>query len=283
MLPVGLHLSFWQTKWSDELSPLIKRTKDAGFDVCEFPLLQLEMLPLKDLRKTLADNAMQASCSVGLDQSQDITSPDPALRKQGIQFLRKCLEAAKTLGSPVLVGVTYAPWGYFPADDLAERRKHSIISIKEASHIAQDNGVTLCLEIVNRFEGYLLNSAKQGLDFLQEVDSPNVKLHLDTFHMNIEEDNIAKAIRSAGSNLGHIHCVDNNRKAPGKGHIQWEAIFLALKQIQYQGYVVAEVFVNPAGEVGRGLSIWRPLASDLMETARETAAFLKKGLAYADI
>jgi D-psicose/D-tagatose/L-ribulose 3-epimerase len=283
MLPVGLHLSFWQTKWSDELSPLIKRTKDAGFDVCEFPLLQLEMLPLKDLRKTLADNAMQASCSVGLDQSQDITSPDPALRKQGIQFLRKCLEAAKTLGSPVLVGVTYAPWGYFPADDLAERRKQSILSIKEVSHIAQDNGVTLCLEIVNRFEGYLLNSAKQGLDFLQEVDSPNVKLHLDTFHMNIEEDNIAKAIRSAGSNLGHIHCVDNNRKAPGKGHIQWEAIFLALKQIQYPGYVVAEVFVNPAGEVGRGLSIWRPLASDLMETARETAAFLKKGLAYADI
>lgn len=137
--------------------------------------------------------------------------------------------------------------------------------------------------MVNRFEGYLLNSTKQGLDFLQEVNNPYVKLHLDTFHMNIEEDDIADAVRSAGTNLGHIHCVDNNRKAPGRGHIQWEDIFQTLREIRYQGYVVAEVFVNPAGEVGRGLTIWRPLASDLMETARETADFLKKGLAHANV
>lgn len=279
MLPIGLHLSFWQTQWSDDLKPLIIQTKEAGFDVCEFPLLTLDQMPLNQLRKILDDNEMKASCSIGLNQSQDVTSPDSQMRKQGIQFLRKCLEAAQKLGSPVLVGVTYAPWGYFPTDNLLERKKNSISAMQEVSHIAQDLGITLCLEVVNRFEGYLINTVEQGLGFLDEINSSAVKLHLDTFHMNIEEDNIANAIRSAGSNLGHIHCVANNRKAPGRGHLEWDSIFLALKNIQYEGFVVAEVFVNPEGEVGRGLSIWHPLASDLIETARETAAFLKKGLA----
>ncbi len=279
MLPIGLHLSFWQTQWSDDLEPLILQTKEAGFDVCEFPLLTLDQMPLDQLRKTLDDNGMKASCSIGLNQSQDVTSSDNQIRKQGIRFLHRCLEAAQKLGSPVLVGVNYAPWGYFPADNLLERRKNSISAMQEVSRIAQDLGVTLCMEVINRFEGYLINTVEQGLEFLDEIKSPAVKLHLDTFHMNIEEDDIATAIRSAGSQLGHLHCAANNRKAPGKGHIQWGEIFLALQDIHYKNYVVAEVFVNPEGEVGRGLSIWRPLASDLLETARETASFLKKGLA----
>ena len=278
MLPVGIHLSFWQTKWSDSLLPTINLTREAGFDVCEFPLLQVEQLPLEQLRRALQENQMLASCCVGLNETQDITSPKDSVRKQGIQFLRKCLEAAHFLESPVLAGVTYAPWGFFPSDDLLERRKHSVTSLKEAARIAQDNGVTLCLELVNRFEGYLLNTVDQGLAFLAEIDSPAVKLHLDTFHMNIEEDNIADAIRKAGDKIGHIHCVDNNRKVPGQGHIQWNPIFKAIHETHYDGFIVAEVFVNPAGEVGRGLSIWRSLAPDLMGTAKETASFLKKGL-----
>ena len=278
MLPVGIHLSFWQTKWSDDLIPMIKLAKEAGFDVCEFPLVQVEQLPLEQLRNALVENQMLASCCVGLDQSQDITSPNDSVREHGIQFLRKCLEAARFLESPVLAGVTYAPWGFFPSDNLLERRKNSAASLKEVAHIAQDNGVTLCLELINRFEGYLLNTVDQGIEFLAEIDSPAIKLHLDTFHMNIEEDHIANAIRKAGDKIGHIHCVDNNRKAPGKGHIQWDPIFKAINEIHYEGYIVAEVFVNPAGEVGRGLSIWRSLAPELMETAKETASFLIKGL-----
>ncbi len=281
MLSIGLHLSFWQTQWSDDLEHLILQTKKAGFDVCEFPLLTLDQMPLDRLRNTLDDNGMKASCSIGLNPSQDVTSLDGQTRKQGILFLRRCLEATQKLGSPVLVGVTYAPWGYFPSDHLLERRKNSISAIQEASLIAQDLGITLCLEVINRFEGYLINTVEQGLKFLDEIKSPTVKLHLDTFHMNIEEDDIADAVRSAGSHLGHIHCTANNRKAPGKGHIQWGKIFSALQDIHYKEYIVAEVFVNPKGEVGRGLSIWRPLAPDLMETAKETASFLKKGLVDA--
>jgi len=279
MLPVGLHLSFWQTKWSDDLVPLIRQTKQAGFDVCEFPLLNLDELPLDTLRGTLDDCAMLASCSTGLNQTQDITSPDLAIRKKGIDYLQKCLQAASKLGSPVLVGVTYAPWGFFPSDDLSARRKQSITSLKEISLMAQDLGILICLEVINRFEGYLLNTAEQGVAFLEEVQNPAVRLHLDTFHMNIEEDNIAGAIRFAGKNLGHLHCEANNRKAPGRGHISWDEVFLALHDVNYQGYVIAEVFVNPVGEVGRGLSIWHPLATDLVKTAEETATFLKQKVA----
>lgn len=283
MLAIGLHLSFWQTKWSDDLEPFIPLTKEAGFDICEFPLLTLDSIPLENLRHTLDEYGMRASCSTGLNQKQDITSPSLDVRKNGIQFLRKCLEAANQLGSPVLVGVTYAPWGFFPEDDLCERRRNCITSVKTAAAIAEDLGVTLCLEVVNRFEGYLINSVEQGLDFLEEVNHPAVKLHLDTFHMNIEEDVISDAIRKAGNQVGHIHCVANNRKAPGRGHLPWNEIFTALRDIQYQRYVVAEIFVNPAGEVGRGLAIWRPLSDNLMETAKESAFFLKKGLADVNL
>ncbi|NMC30636.1 MAG: sugar phosphate isomerase/epimerase [Pelolinea sp.] len=283
MLPIGLHLSFWQTKWDDDLEPLIIKTKEAGFDLCEFPLLALDQIPLGRIRKALDDNAMKASCSVGLNQSQDVTSPHGQIRKQGIQFLRKCLEAARTLDSPVLVGVTYAPWGYFPDDDLIERRKNSILSMKEAALIAQDLNVTLCLEVVNRFEGYLINTVAQGLEFLHEVNHSSIKLHLDTFHMNIEEDDIAGAIQLAGDQLGHIHFAANNRKSPGRGHLDWDSLFVALQKIKYKNYVVAEVFVNPAGEVGRGLSTWRPLAYNLVQTAEETALFLKKELSNVQL
>jgi D-psicose/D-tagatose/L-ribulose 3-epimerase len=117
---------------------------------------------------------------------------------------------------------------------------------------------------------------------LAEVGSESVKLHLDTFHMNIEEDSIGGAIITAGSQIGHLHCVANNRKAPGRGHINWKEVRAAVKAVNYRGYVVGEVFVNPTGEVGRGMAIWRELAPDLMATAKETAQFLKKEVANVD-
>jgi len=279
MLPIGIHLSYWQTSWNDDLLPLIGRAHQAGFDVAEFPLLFPNELKYQELRSELDNLGMRASCGTGLGPDTDITHPDKTIRQAGIKHLRSCLEGAALLGSPGVGGVTYAPWGMFPEDDWNERRKRCIESLKEAVMIAGENNVTIFMEVLNRFEGYLINTVSQGLEIIHEVDSDYLKLHLDTFHLNIEADRIADEIRAAGDYLGHFHLVANNRKIPGEGHIPWAEVKSALIDVSYRGYLVAETFVNPAGEVGRGLFIWRELASDLDQSARIAAEFIKKEMA----
>lgn len=279
MLPIGIHLSYWQVSWSDDLEPLILKAKMAGFDIAEFPLLNPLGLDYERLRNALVAEDMLASGCTGLGPTADISSPDPGVRQAGLDHLQTCFEGAEKLGSPILGGVTYAAWGVFPDQDFRQRRDICIQSLRIAGEMAADHGVTLCLEVLNRFEGYIINTVEQGIQLLNEVGHPNIKLHLDTFHMNIEEDNIFEAIINAGNYLGHFHCVENNRKIPGEGHIPWLEVQKALQTINYQGYLVTEAFVNPAGEIGRGLSIWRPLADDLDRAACRAAEFLKHEVA----
>jgi len=275
---IGIHLSYWQVQWSDDLLPLIGKAKQAGFKVAEFPLLMPEDLDYSRLKRELDRQQILASCGTGLSPDTDITSPDARVRQNGLNFLKACIEGAARLGSPVLGGVNYAPWGMFPEDDFEDRKKRCVDSLQQAALVAKREGVVICMEIVNRFEGYLINTVQQGLEIIEEINSNYIKLHLDTFHLNIEADRIGEEIIKAGEHLGHFHCVANNRKAPGKGHIPWDEIRQALDDIRYRGFLVAETFVNPAGEVGRGLSIWRPLADDLDENARQTANFMKRTL-----
>jgi D-psicose/D-tagatose/L-ribulose 3-epimerase len=271
---IGIHLSFWQTSWDDPLLPLILKAKQSGFDVAEFPLLDPKNLDYHSLKEELDRLEMRASCSTGLGPETDITHPDPRVREQGLDYLFACLEGARILASPILAGVTYAPWAVFPEDDLAKRREHCIQSLKIAAGKAEELGIMICMEVLNRFEGYLINTVEQAAEIIEEVGSPNLKIQLDTFHLNIEADSFGDSIREAGSDLGHFHCVANNRKPPGAGHIPWEEVRSALNEISYEGYLVAEIFVNPQGPVGRGLFIWRDLAEDLDLAAQQAADFI---------
>ena len=275
---IGIHLSYWQESWKDPLLPLIEKASQAGFGVAEFPLLFPNELPYHRLREELERLEMAASCGTGLGPETDITHPDPRIQQAGLKHLFACLQGAAQLGSPVLGGLTYAPWGVFPEDDLDQRRETCILSLRRVVPMAEELGVNICLEVVNRFEGYLINTVQQGVEIIREVNSTNIFLHLDTFHLNIEADQMDQEILAAGKHLGHFHCVANNRKPPGQGHIPWKKVRQALKEINYQGYLVAETFVNPQGEVGRGMFIHRSLAEELDGSARETAEFLGRQL-----
>ena len=276
MLPIGIHLSYWQIRWDDDLRPLIKKAHTAGFDVAEFPLVFPDDLDYQGLKSELDSLGMLASCGTGLSLKTDITSPDGAIRKTGLAHLRSCIDGASRLGSPGLGGVIYAPWGFFPDGDWNKRWKHCVGSLKEAVKMARDQNIVLHMEVLNRFEGYLINTVEQGLAIINEVDSDYLKLHLDTFHLNIEADQIGDEIRSAGAHLGHFHLVANNRKIPGAGHIPWAEVRQALKDVDYRGFLIAETFVNPAGEVGKGLFIWRSLADDLDLAAATAAQFIRQ-------
>lgn len=128
------------------------------------------------------------------------------------------------------------------------------------------------MEVLNRFEGYLLNTCAEALEFVEQVNSPNVKIMLDTFHMNIEEDNIGDAIRMAGNKLSHLHIGEQNRKVPGKGSLPWYEIGSALRDIDFSGSVVMEPFVMPGGTIGSEIKVWRNLVDDVSEDSLDKDA-----------
>jgi D-psicose/D-tagatose/L-ribulose 3-epimerase len=183
-----------------------------------------------------------------------------------------------------LGGIIYSCWpgtmdGRAAGKDQSLR--WSIASMREAMKKAEDLSLVYSVEVVNRFEQFLLNTAEEAVSYVTEVGSPHLKILLDTYHMNIEEDSFARAIATAGSHLGHLHVGENNRKPPGRGHIPWEEIGAALKSCGYGGWVVMEPFLRPGGEVGRDIRIHRELMplADIDEEARRACTFVRRFLA----
>ena len=159
-------------------------------------------------------------------------------------------------------------------------RERSLQSLSEIAPVAEEYGISYCLEVVNRFEQCILNTAAEGRAFVEELGSPSVKLLLDTFHMNIEEDDIAEAIRSARGVLGHFHMGECNRKTPGTGRMPWGPIFQALKDIGYTGAVVMEPFLKTGGQVGKDIRVFRDVSNgadeaEMDDRAARSAAFVK--------
>ncbi len=281
MRKIGIEIFYWIENWSDDQITYFPKAHDCGFDSVEISFVSgPETIDVPRMRSELDHLDLQVFCSTGLSQETNITSPDQSIRDAGIAYLRQCLETTQKLGSPILGGVTYAPWLLFPqTEDLQPYRERSATALREAAKIADDLGITLTLEILNRFETFMFNTVAEALAFLQQVDHPAVKLQLDTYHMNMEEDNLPDAIRQAGSQVGHFHCAASNRKLPGQGHINWSAIQQALDDIGYQGPIVIETFPNPNTETGRTVNTWRPLVHHLDDEVKEALAFLREHVA----
>jgi D-psicose/D-tagatose/L-ribulose 3-epimerase len=248
MRPVGIEIFYWLNNWSDNQTNCFVKASQLGFDAVEISLISGPDTPIKAMRAELDRLGLGVFASMGLPLDKDITSSDAPVRRSGIEYLKRCVGAAAELGSPILGGLPYVPWLQFPGEhDLRPYRDRSAAAIREVAVTASDLGITICIEIINRFETYIFNTVQQGLDYLVQVDHPSVRLQLDTYHMNMEEDDIPAAIRLAGSRLGHFHCADSNRKPPGGGHIRWSSIRDALDAVCYSGPTV---------------NTWRPLVQD---------------------
>ena len=191
------------------------------------------------------------------------------------------------VGAAILNGVSYAGWQAMPDHGITleeKRRKEELAldSMRRLMPVAEDCGVYYCCEVVNRFEQYLLNTAREGAAFVRQLESPNAKVLLDTFHMNIEEDDLLQAILETGDLLGHFHVGERNRKPPGSTNsLPWKEMAGALRQIGYQGAVVMEPFVLMGGSIPYDIKVWRDLSggaseAELDRMAGDACAFLKK-------
>jgi D-psicose/D-tagatose/L-ribulose 3-epimerase len=199
-----------------------------------------------------------------------------------VAFYTEMLRKLEILNIHTLGGGIYSYWpvDYSRPIDKAGDRERSIRNVRTVGRIAESCGVDYCLEALNRFEGYLINTSAECRAFVDEVDVPAVKVMLDTFHMNIEEDSIPDAIRTAGDKLGHFHVGENNRKVPGKGGLPWYAIGRALRDIGYDRTVVMEPFVQMGGGIGSDIKVWRDLSDNgdekqLDADAAGSVAFLR--------
>lgn len=276
---VGIEIFYFMDRWSDDQAAYFDLARECGYDGVEISLMPTNLNDQGNLREQAIKNDLSIVCSTGLTEATDISHPDPVVRKAGVEYLKRCLEAAANLGSPILGGVTYAPWFSFPdTEDLEHHRHRSAESLREVAGAADAVGVDLCVELLNRFETYMLNTVDQGNSFLDLIGHHAIKIELDTFHMNMEEADLAGAVAGAGKRLGHFQIAANTRAMPGKGHIDWDGIATALDAVGYSGWVVVETFPNPLVETGRSTHAWRPLVEDLIGEAAAAATFARHRL-----
>jgi len=280
MNKLGIFMNFWEKNWDADHKKYIDKAAKIGFDILEFqaqPLLEMSDDHIRELRKRADDAGIELTYSLGLDPAYDVSSLDEAKRLGGVKYLQNIIRKMHVGGGTLLSGVSYAGWGCpnVVMDDKRPYLEQSVKSMKEIIKVAEECGVTYCVEAVNRFETCIINTAAEALDYVARIDSPNIGVLLDTYHMNIEENNIGDAIRLVGDKLTSFHTGENNRTAPGRGHLDWDEIFGALADINYKGRIVSEPFVMQGGEVGRDIHVFRDLVENPCEaTIDAEAAYL---------
>jgi D-psicose/D-tagatose/L-ribulose 3-epimerase len=221
----GILYAYWTTEWSGDYAYYAKKVKNLGFDILEISagdLLKMSDGELNELKALSKGLDLEISANIGPPKHFDVASSDKAVRDAGVKFLTDIMRKMDVLDSRVLIGVMYTYWPNDYSDlDKPAIWARGVESVKKMGITASELGIDMCLEVVNRYETLVLNTSGEAVRFCNEVGNPNVKILLDTFHMNIEEDNMGDAIREAGHLLGHLHCGEGNRKVPGQGGVPW--------------------------------------------------------------
>ncbi len=280
---LGVNTWVWTSPLTTaELEKFAPRVAAMGFDWIEVPLENISDLDHKRGAEIIRAQGLGVSACAAMGPDRDLIHADPAIRENGMKYLRQAIDATKTLGATNLVGPMYSAVGRTWQQTPEERARDLDLLVQNLSELAKDAGdcgVVLCLEPLNRFETSFVNLASQAIEVVDRVNHPACQIMLDTFHMNIEEKSAGAAIRAAGKRLKHVHACENDRGAPGSGNVAWNEIAQALKDIGYDGPVVIESFTSKVKSIARAAAIWRSLAPTQDDLARDGLAFLKKLLA----
>ena len=254
----GVHTSMWTMAWDHAgAERAVSACKALGFDFIEIALLSPEKVDTAHSRRLLEREGMTAVCSLGLPEGKR-ASTEPEAAKA---FLRHALDQCAAIGASALTGVTYGGIGErtgVPPTD-AEYDNVARVLADAAAH-ARKLGLAFGIEPVNRYENHLLNTGWQAVEMIEKVGSENIFVHLDTYHMNIEERGMALGILDAGPHLRYIHLSESDRGTPGEGNVRWDEVFGALKAVGFSGGLAMESFIDMPPEVAWGLAVWRPVA-----------------------
>ncbi len=280
-MKIGINLLLFATRITKEDIRLLQVMKDAGADGIEIPIMEGTVADYVDLGRVLDDLGLARTSSMAFVTPEQNPVSESSLQRQGaVDHLNWLLDCAHAMGSTVICGPMFQTIGQFsgngPTEAELARAAEVLLAVADK---AQACGITLALEPLNRFECYLLNTLQDAAVFTRRVNHPAVGVLFDTFHANIEEKNMAKAILGQGRGvIRHVHCSANDRGIPGEDHIPWQEVFAALHDIGYEDWYVLEAFGRSLPGLAAATKIWRDLFADPLDVARKGIPWLRTSL-----
>jgi D-psicose/D-tagatose/L-ribulose 3-epimerase len=276
-MKLGMNMLLWSADVSGpEFDSVFAMLKDAGFDGVEIPIFDREVDKYAALGRRLDELGLERLAVGARGPDDDPTAPDPSA---AIAATKANVDSAAALGAPIVLGPLAAPLGVFSgAPPTQEERQRSIAYLREVAPYAEERGVTIALEYLNRFEMYLTNTAADLAELVREVDHPRIRMMYDTFHAHIEEKDPRAAIHACADVLVHVHLSENDRSTPGAGQVAWDETFSALREIGYDGWLAIEAFGDALPELAGATKIWRRMFESEEQLARDGAAFVRSQL-----
>ena len=284
MNKLGVHALVWVGGWShEECEKAIGQSAKLGYDLIEIPALDPKSIDVDFTRRTLEKNRLGVTMSLGLDAETDISSGDPEKMARGEARLMDALRVARDIGATHVCGILYSAFQKYFSPPTEQGIAGSVDVIRRFCAAAAKSNITIGMEVVNRYESNVLNTAAQAVAFCKAVDAPNVKVHLDTYHMNIEEPDIEAAIIETGDYLGYFHVGESNRGYMGAGSIDFDSVFRAIAKIGYSGPITFESFSSAVVNqpLSGILAIWRNLWTDGEDLATHARAYISAQLKSA--
>jgi D-psicose/D-tagatose/L-ribulose 3-epimerase len=277
-MKLGVNLMLWTGALDGKALPLIDKVGKMGFDGVELPIFDAKRVEVARTRRVLASNGLQATVCTAMAKGSFI-SANARDRQAAMDFATSVLDVSRAVGAELVCGPLYSPVGCLVGrGPTPVEWKHAVTCLRKLATRAEDLGIDLAIEPLNRFETYFLNTCADAVRLCAAVGSPRVGVHFDSFHANIEEKDPPASLRKIGrARLMHVHACENDRGIPGSGHVQWAGIFDALKRMKYDRWVTIESFVPAIKEIARAASIWRPLAASGDELASKGLQFLRAG------
>jgi D-psicose/D-tagatose/L-ribulose 3-epimerase len=279
----GVNSFVWVSPCTTEaVSELAPKVKSLGFEILEIACENPSFLDIQAIKLSVQKNGLAAIICGVFGPDRNICSSDPEIRANARQYSQWLIDAAAQLGSPVVCGPMYSAVGKAHLEDETARKqewRQAVVEIRDLTDYAASKGIKIALEPLNRFETDMINVVSQGLAFIKDVGRDNLGLHLDTFHMHLEEKSSPAAIRMAGDRIFHFHACENDRGVPGTGQVHWPEIAQALKSVSYNGPVVIESFTSQVKEIARAVCIWREIAPSQDAIAEQGLHFLRSLLA----
>lgn len=290
MVRYGTIFSYWSKDWDTDWMQVLKNAAKSDINCIEFHVhraMEWSEQKIKDFVGLAADLDIEILMNGGLTSDALTYSDDAAMRKKGIELIISYLKQADRFGAKFFDGGFTEDWPSRPpvqltADIKKRYTENAISSIREMIKVAEDLGMIMSMEITNRFEAFLVNTTDEARYIAESIDSPNFKVTVDTFHMNIEEDGIETAVNALGKRyIGHVHLGEANRRLPGQGSmVDWDKVFGSLKAINYSERLLLEPFTKAFGTVGNNVFLWRDLScgaddEKLIREMKESVAFVK--------
>ncbi len=279
MSNLGVHALVWVGGWSHkECESAISKSAELGFDYIEIPALDPSSIDTKYTLAQLEKYGIGATVSLGLPLDCDISSEDPEVVARGEVLLNDALRLTGEIGATHMCGILYSGFAKYMQPKTERGVQNSAEVLFRIAEKAKRENIAIGLEVVNRYETNLLNTGAEGVEMVKRIGSDNVCVHLDTYHMHIEESGLSNAIRACGDHLGYFHVGESHRGYLGSGNIDFQDIFRALAEISYSGPITFESFSSSvvSADLSNILGIWRNLWEDSEDLARHAKTFIEE-------